>query len=344
MAKKNMRCREAIRRINENAGELDRVTVEHIKQCPSCARAAESARQLQRLLESAKTKDTGPMTDFSQMRSKIEEMSSSPKKETIMSAMKNQLMTRPKLLAGLGLALGVFLFITLVPFSYTTTVGYQITLADVPSTAVEPGRIGEALAALGYGEANVNLNEGECLISNLPDKKAAREAAIAFTALTGMSTEPVIEPMIARVSGSIYAQVMNNFRVEVDTQGKTDQEIAAEIRQKLAAGGMIDPNVSVTTTGDQMLISVSSNQTIGDRQTEEKMELQFDLNGSDKVTFDTPEGPPAVEVDTEGKTADEIKAEIEARLAAEGKDNAQVEVITLPDGRYEIKVTMEDLK
>jgi len=343
MGKQNMHCQKAMRQINSGAAKLDRDIAEHIKSCPTCARAAESALKLRNMFESAGTKDTGTVTPFAQLKSRIEGDARHNQKETIMSILRDQFAARPKLFAGLGLALAVFLFITLVPFSYTTTVGYSLTYADLQGAGnIDVGQLTSALDALGYGEANIQILNNRLTISKLPDENAAREAAVAFTAVTGVSGKPVIEPVTAIVSGSLYAQVMDKITVEVDAAGKTDQEIADEIRQKLLSAGMINPDVNVTTSGDEMQISVSADETDGDGNTEDAMQLEFKLNGTDNISFDAPTGMPSIEVSTEGKTADQVKAEIEAKLAAEGKEGANVEVIPQADGRFEIRVTFDE--
>jgi len=339
MAKQRLHCKEVIRRINNSAGELDREVTEHIKLCPSCARAAEAAGALKNALDAAVSNDIGPVTPFDRVRASVE-TADRERKESYMDKVRNQIGGRPKLVVGLGLAVAVFLFITLVPFSYTITVGYDVVYSDLDNFGRDQGdRLIGALNALGYNEAQVKMTPGSLTIANLPDYMAAKEVSAAFGAVTGIEAVPELEPVTRTVSGSLYAQVRDKMKIEVDTEGKTDAEIAEEIRQKLLAEGFDQADVKVTTSGDEKKIDVSVSSSDGDMQGENQLELHLKGDDSNNISFDSP--ADRIEIETEGKTNEEIKAEIEAKLAAEGKEGATVEVTTDADGQREIRVEYE---
>ena len=344
MAKQRLHCKEAIRRINNCAGELDREVSEHIESCPSCARAAEAAGVLRNALDAAANNDIGDATPFDRIRTRVEVAAVNVRKESIMEKVRNQVGARPRLVAGFGFAVVVFLFLTLVPFSYTITVGYDVIYSNLDNFGWDKGdRLIEALNTLGYSDAKVKMTPGGVTIGNLPDYMAAREVAAAVRTVTGIEAPHEIVPIRQTVSGSLYAQVMDKIKIEVNTEGKTDAEIAEEIRQKLLAGGYDAADVKVTTDGDEKKIdvSVSAGGAGGEQQeTESRIELKLVDDGSD-ISFDSPKPVERLEVDTEGKTNEEIKAEIEAKLAAEGKEGAKVEVTTDADGQRQIKVEFE---
>jgi len=342
MAKQRLHCKEVIRLIDSHAGELDREVTEHIKSCPSCARAAEAAGVLRNTLDAATNNDIGDATPFDRIRSRTE-AAVNARKENIMEKVKNQVGTRPRLIAGLGLAIVVFLFITLVPFSYTITVGYEVAFTNIENLEQIPAeRVINAVKTLGYDKARIKVFPGQMTIGNLPSYLAAKEVSAAVRTVTGIEAVPEIVPIRQTVSGSLYAQVMDKMKIEVSTEGKTDAEIAEEIRQKLIANGFDEADVKVTSEGDEKKIdvSVSRSGAEGEQETESRIELKLIDEGSD-ISFDAPQPAERLEIDAKGKTNEEIKAEIEAKLAAEGKEGAKVEVTTNADGQRQIKVEFE---
>lgn len=263
-----------------------------------------------------------------------------------MSQLKSQYRARPRLIIGLGAAVVVFLFITLVPFSYTHVSGFEMTFNDVDSpkqlTAIE---LDQVVSSLGYPDVTASVsNDGQVTdytFRNLPHRQAAREVAVAFAVMTDHPSEPAVKAVKETISGTIYAQVMDKItRIEVNTEGKTDEQIAAEIKDKLLAQGFLDANVVVSTDEQQGQTHISVDVTTSDDSGSESQQmLELQLEGSSDVAFDVP--PQLEEIDTEGKTDAEIIAEIKARLAQRGITDPDVSITTAPDGSKQIEVQVE---
>jgi hypothetical protein len=343
-----MRCKEAIRLINNTADRSETTTwppelLEHINNCPDCARAFKAISILNDSLKSEKEKpiQTTPMAEI---RNRIAARIEKKKKESIMSVMKNHVNRRSGLVTSLSLAVIVFLLITVVPFSYTTTVGYDMVYTGLNGLNIEAGQLEQALAALGYENAAVEYNGDNCLITNLPNKQAALETAIAFKAITGSIIEPDMKPIMATVSGSLYAQVKDKIKVEVNTDGKTNDEIANDIRLKLTQF-YTNPVVTVTTVGEGRKITITAGDTTAESGSGPAIaqRIELILNSDGDISFETPgqPDPRALEIDTKGKTDEEIKAEVEAKLAEQGEEGADVQVTTNADGKHEIRVKLE---
>lgn len=336
-----MRCKEVIRRIN-NSVAPDSEMREHIKSCPACARAFKAASILNNALKSEKEKSI-ETTPFAEIRSRIIRKTAEKKKESIMSIMKNQINRRSGLVTGLSLAVIVFLFITLVPFSYTTTVGYDLVYANLNEANITPGQLPRALAALGYEDAGIEFDGGNCLISGLPDKQAAREVAIAVKALTGFQADPQIRPITGVVSGSLFAQVREKLHIEVETEGKSDQQIADEIRQKLETV-YTNPTVTVTTSGGERQITMDINDSgvnVAGDSTRDVKRIELHVGDTDNISFETPAGVSCANLDIEGMTDAEIEAAVRAKLAEEGENVESVDITTNADGKKEIKIKVE---
>lgn len=336
-----MRCNIVIRQINEKL-PINRDMQKHIQNCPACARMVKGAGLINDAFSVAKKINNEIATPFSDIRKRVESKVET-QKENLMSTIKNSMIRRPKLLAGLSLAVLAFLFVTLVPMSYTTTVGYELVCADLPDEInISTQRLFDAFRALGHDDLTITFENNNCTIGGIQNKQAAHEISIAFSSLTGLTTDYEIRPIIGMASGSLYAQVVNKYKVEVDLSGKSDTEIAEEVRQQLIESGFTTADVTVTTMSEGMVkinITGSTVDADGETQSEAVIELIMDGGGEGNFSFDAPQ--VGIKLDTEGMTEAEIKAAIEAKLAAEGKEGAVVEVITRPDGRREIKVSIE---
>jgi len=336
-----MHCKEVMQRINDSVAP-DGEMLKHIKTCPDCARAFKAASILTGALKGEKENNikTTPISEF---RNRITERMKEKNKESIMSIMKNRINQRSGLVTGLSLAAIVFLFIVLVPFSYTTTVGYELQYTGLNNVDITQAQITQALTTFGYENVDVQLAGGNCLISGLPNKQDAIEMAIAFKALTGSMVEPEIKPILANISGSLYAQVKDRIKIDVETEDKTDEEIADEITTKLKKI-YTNPVVVVTTIDEGRKIVIKTNESDSEITEAEIIELLLDSDGD--ISFETPAKAArlGLDIDTEGKTADEIKAEIEAKLAEQGEDGATVDVMTDPDGKHEIRIKLEKEK
>ncbi|UCD18285.1 MAG: hypothetical protein JSV44_05075 [Candidatus Zixiibacteriota bacterium] len=342
-----MDCRKAKQRLSKADWSADRELAEHLRVCPTCARTAEAEKMLETVLQAA-SDETYPATPPAILRSEVlARAAAQPRKENIVRQILAQLRVRPRLFAGLGLAVIAFLFATLVPFSYTITAGYETMIHGVDEEhAITSEHLAEALSVLNYENVSVSVSrsgpEYDYHITGLPSRDAAREAGAVFSSLTGFDGIPECVPVYEMVSGSLYAQVVEKAtRIEIDTEGKTDEQISNEIRARLLAQGYSRADVSVTTDpGGERRIDVQVGREAGDKETEEVLELK--LRNTSDISFDVhpDDSIEKLEIDTEGKTDEQIAAEIEAKLAAQGKPGAHVTVTTGPDGKKNIEVTI----
>ncbi len=350
-----MRCKEAKHRINESDGRLDRELLEHISECPSCARAAEAAGILKRVFMAARENEINFSTPFEKIRHRIESEAAEKKgKVVIMAKIKRQLSARPALVTGFGLAILAFLFVTLVPFSYTKTVGYNLTCPKPEGESnISADTYEAALETLGFTDVYVNASEAYYEVANLESRDAAKQAALTYAALTGSEDEPEIKPVRKKVSGSLYAQAKDNINMAIKTDkqtislevsGKTDEEIKQAILDKLVAAGWTDADVQVSTDSEgQRQIRVHMGKP--DEEREAMLEVKMgDSAGAINLNLGM-EGNE-LQIDTEGKTDEEIRQEVILKLQEQGITDPEVEIITDPDGQKEIKITVnkEEIK
>ncbi len=345
-----MDCKKAMQQLNDADGRHNPELLKHLEACPACARAARAAKIIDDSFRTAAAGTDEPVTPFAVLRSRIEQKAAKNQKEySLMEKAQTQMSMRPKLYAGLIFAAAAFLFITLVPMSYTITTGYEAVANNVEqSQTVSAERLVNAMTTLGFKDAEVNLERGDngynYQIRNLPDWSAGRQAAAVLAALTGAS-DVQVNPTREKVSGSLYAQVTDNrTRIEVNTDGKTVEQVEQEIAAQLAAAGFTSPQVTVETDANgQTQISISGERSSSDANGQGEQVIEMNLKGDGDMSFDMPgmEAPPKLDIETAGKTDAQIKAEVEAKLAAQGVTDANVEIVTGPSGKKEIKITRE---
>jgi len=337
-----MRCREVIRLLNEGA-KIDGEAQQHIQNCPSCMKEAESAKKLVSALKIAKATKNENITPLARIRSGVE--AETGKESTLMSWISNGIKSRPRMIAGLGMVVVLLIVATLVPFTYEKTVGYDATYAGIESS-LDAQTLMKAVKALGYDNVSINSNSNGNLtdytVANLPSEDAIREVSAAFYTLTGFNRTPEIMPVKSKVSGTLYAQARDKLiEVQVDATGKTDDEIRAEIEAKLLDQGVTAYEVTVGTDADghrQIDLSVE-----GDGDSDGKMEVKLGVFESDGDGTFPPKDCMDLNLDaTEDMSDAEIESHIEQQLFDKGITNAQATVTTDADGKRKVEIQCEE--
>jgi hypothetical protein len=166
-----MRCSEARQRLIKSRGMISDSAREnelrkHLQVCPECAAFAQAEQTLHRDFAKAAVDDNADDMPLSVLKSRVETRSgladrNNPKEYTIMATITRQLRKRPKLGISLGLAAIMLAFVTLVPFSFKHTSGYEVAIAGVnKDLAMDSEKITELMFALGMDDAEVDV--GDC--------------------------------------------------------------------------------------------------------------------------------------------------------------------------------------
>jgi hypothetical protein len=330
-----MRYRKANHRESENP------TSASVARGQLAGRTREAEHILEQSLAAARAETPSPASAFRVLRTRLESREAlRPAKENpIMSGLKYLLTGRRKLSLAVVTSVAAFAFVTLVPFEYQRTVGYEATFAGIDlANQVSPGYLSGVLKTLGYEDVDVNLvvgaGEARCVIRGLPSHHAVREATAILAGMTGFDREPSVTPMIETVSGSLYAQVKSELNLDdlsFDFKGKTDEEIKAMILQRLAAQGCMNADVTV----DRIGTAVNGEPRL-------KIRVRVGESGTDPAQCPLDGvGLDDIDIQDKTKTDAEIKALIEQRLAGQGITDAQVSVTTDTDGKRAAKITMK---
>jgi len=210
-----MRCNEARKLLTSGAGDSDPDLAAHLKTCAGCRVIVLARNELEALLKVART--DVPVSDLETVRKRVERAARSQSRwEIIMSRLENTTKSHRRLAAGMAFALAAFLFVTLVPFSYTTVAGFRVTLIDQTGPRFSAELLADALSAVGFEDVTVLRAEADnqYILSGLTNRQEAEDIAAALASLSGSQEKPAVEPVLRESSGSIYAQAVKKLAPE----------------------------------------------------------------------------------------------------------------------------------
>ncbi len=260
---------------------------------------------------------------------------------------------RPVLSGAVGVA-ALAAALLVVPVSYQHTTGYSVQLsARVPQgdDAVAQRISAEFAKALGATNVSVQSDGGDrvAFVADVPmrARSSVNAAASAFAreiTRKGCAASAVVTPRVERVSGSVYAYAADAVNeIRVNATGKSDGEIASEIKTQLESHGFASPDVEVTSEGDKRQIKVTLSKTSTSTDADAPAPAEpptITVTDDDKEATSTSEQKRVeLRVDHEevaGKTDAEVKALLEEKLRAQGV-TATVEV---KDGKI-VKVDVQ---
>lgn len=251
------------------------------------------------------------------------------------------LKTRPWLATAVGLAV-IAAVLLAVQVSYTRTIGYEsrLLLPTPLPAGLDVSRIAEEYQrALDAESISVNLGPSHATVTArvpLGPRSTVEAAAASFAAELAernLAATAEVRPLTERVTSNVYAMAANQIvEIQVNSEGKTGEEIAEEIRTQLADAGFENPMVDVAVGEGEMRIAIGVTR----EQCDEGLPaLRVSVDGME------PPDPAScaearclkLQLDAEGKSCDEIEAEVQAQLEALGIDPSDVRVFVDEDGR-----------
>lgn len=223
-------------------------------------------------------------------------------------------------LVGAGLAAAVMLF----PISYDRTTAYDVTLS-LDRAQVRPAQIQtiatEMKRTLNAEMINVNSNGGTLtFVARVPAEKSEGLAAVskAFAGeLTArqLTARTSIAPVVTKVQGNVYAMATNRtYNINVQRDGRTDAQIAEDIKNQLHAAGLDVDNVEYQRDGDRETLKVTMEGDAGAHPEGEAADINLTVDGR------VPEGERmSVKIHKQpGDTDETIRQRILDQLRAQG--------------------------
>ncbi|MEZ5357317.1 MAG: hypothetical protein R3F48_00710 [Candidatus Zixiibacteriota bacterium] len=197
-----MHCRDIRSQIRDGGANLDAEARKHILSCPRCAKVAEAARLLDGIIECSRNAESG--MPFETLKERVEALQ--------MQKKERQKKIRPRFIAASAVFAVALLALTLIPFSYTKTVGYKVVIPDAGKycdTAVH--QMTRALESIGYVDARVTYDENNrsYTLSGLPDEEGAKELAAGIVDIVQCGGQAMVEPDRKVLSGTLYAQMVD---------------------------------------------------------------------------------------------------------------------------------------
>jgi hypothetical protein len=211
-----MRCKDLKNRLNSGSLDLTEELAEHLGCCPRCARAYESAAGVARLFKDQRSGQSVP--SLSDVRRRVEGRAARMSHwENIMSNLKYELGTRPRQTVTAVVTVAVILTAVLIPFSYTRTVGYELsfTSVDVP-LELQPHLVNAVVSSLLIDDVQMVTSTGSSehglTAIRVPTREMARGIGEYVKAVSGDIAQVNIKPVLQQASGSLYAQVAEKVK------------------------------------------------------------------------------------------------------------------------------------
>jgi hypothetical protein len=243
-----------------------------------------------------------------------------PRGASIVSTI-HRLKSRPRLVSLIGVcALAAALLV--IPIRYQRTIGHKVelTVSGAALDRVGLARLaGEVEQVTRASSLAVSRANGKAVLglelAGWSEERAERAAAALVERLRerAFTAEARVSPITETVSGNVYAMVLDRIIViDVDTEGKTDQEVEDEIRAQLLDEGVAEPSVNYHSDPEQTVVRVEGEhegrvfkvvqKQVGDeREPSVKMEIGW---------LDTSREP--------GMTDEQLEAKIRSQLEARG--------------------------
>ena len=196
----------------------------------------------------------------------LAERQAASSREGLMTALVRKAKTGPRMVPLVAGALAALLL--LIPFSYERTTSYDVklTLGGAPVDGAQTQKIATEFrkALHAPGVQIQSAGGGVELTANVPAAQAAGVGGIAraFAAelkSRHLDAEATVSAVKTKVQGNVYAMAMSRvINVNVETTGRSDDEIASDIRNQLAAAGLEVTDVEYQTDGDRRTVKITA--------------------------------------------------------------------------------------
>jgi len=230
-----------------------------------------------------------------------------------------------------------------VPISYQKTVAHDATLTlAVPGLDLDQVKkiAAEFKTALHVDGVSITqeAGSGAVLIARVSSRSASPVARVAQAFAEGLSGRGIpataqVTPRVERVLGSVYAYALDNIiNIQVTSDGKTTEQIAAEIRDKLEAAGVENPMVEYRQEGDQtsLMIQMEKSCAPGEDSAACCPQVNVTVDGLEPGGDGTSgEGAQIRVPRTAEMTDEEVIAEVERQLREQGVEAE----VTMEEGR-----------
>ncbi len=241
MSKIEEYCRAGIKKIDNQLCEKN--LLEHLTDCPDCLNEAVKHFEIESIVSQAFTESKTNLeqasfegaTPLQFLRPRIEaradgktSSATKPIGNSTMSTIFNQLKNRSRLTIGVALATVALLAVTVIPFKYDDTIGYEVAFAGVNKVlALDSDKISKLLNELGVKGATVDVSGCETTcnlkITDLQTAEDGRLLIAAFESVGAVHLTNGVTPIVDTIQGSLLSKASNFIFISGD-----DGEFGAE--------------------------------------------------------------------------------------------------------------------
>lgn len=326
-----MRCTQIKQHLSDPDRPLTPQLAEHVRGCRECHDLWEAEQAIRRSFAAVRT-DSSPVR-MGTAAAWVNRVATDEEESLVSSIVRHPFSTRGRrwgwTLSVLTVALALFV---LVPFSYEHTIGTQVTIpasmamlqkVDVPA-------IEARLAEHGFAAVQVaTVVDGDAGVLTL-SVPGSNENALAVVDAAGdllpapsVGTSVKLAPWRVRESGSLLAQITNTFTVSVNTEGKSEAQIADEIRSQLESQGMQVENLWISKDGNETTLTLEGG--VAGASGEQVFEVRL-LDDNNNVPNSEFTAKIMIEDLDPNLSEQEKIAEIKRRLAEQGIYDADVQI------------------
>lgn len=139
---------------------------------------------------------------------------------------------------------------------------------------------------------------------------------------------------VERLPGSLFAYAVDRIiEVRVNREGKSPDQVAAEIRSQLEAAGIENPTVEYSESNGETTLRVQMQAMCEEGETVECPDVRIQVDGQPEGDGDRREERHVIKVNrTEGMTDDEIIAEVRRQMREQGMEGD----VTIENGQIRI--------
>jgi len=203
-----MNCHEARQKITESDQarfdpNRDKELLEHIRSCNKCAELVQAEMSLRRDFDANKGENSEGGLSFQYLKTRVECIVDSGSKQRyeeigFMDKLINKVTKRPRLGLSLGLFVILLAFVTLVPFKFEQTLGYEVAIAGVDKDlALDNDKVQMLFVKLGLDDAKFDVSDCEAVcnmtISELRSEEDVQIVVAAFDEIGNCTLEEVSE-------------------------------------------------------------------------------------------------------------------------------------------------------
>lgn len=260
-----MDCTQIRKRLSDAIAYHAPDVQQHIRECADCRSVYEAESVLRDTLSAERARV--PASDYGPTKQWIDRATS--KERTTMPSFITKPFGTPARRWGFGIVAAVFAFLVLVPFPYERTVGTKLTITspDAAMASINLDAIKSRLTERGLGTVKVTRTSDESshaltyhVNGSQADAKAAFDATRDMIPAAAAKGDIEFAAWTVKETGSLMAQFgARSYDFNVAVSGKSDFDIAQEIRSQLESQGMQISNLSVNRDDTSATMSMTFN-------------------------------------------------------------------------------------